>query len=505
LAGAGAFAAAGLWTQRARAAARHSPSIATGTVFEDLSGTGARQHSDPGLSGIMVSNGRDVVLTDRDGRFTLPVASGDSVFVIKPRDWSLPVSSGCVPFSHLHHSESESSPSINFFLRRTPEPPRFDALLFADVQPSNAAELGYFADLLRNNVGATGAAFALNHGDVMGDDLSLFPAYRDVIGETGIPWYHCPGNHDMNLDSPDAAGAFETWKREIGPTHFAFQYAGATFILLNNVDYAGHGRSFPGGRGYRGLIGGSQLSFVENVLRHVPRDELVVISMHIPLVSFAEPDSISDTTADRAALMRLVSGRPHTVSFAGHSHTTEHHYLGADEGFDGSRPHHHHVLTAASGSWWGGAPDARGIPVSDSRDGSPKGYHVLSVDGASYATRFVPFAPLGSPQMRVMVSEGMLVADVFDGGPQTRVAYAIEGSGLAPVEMVRTRVADPFIVESFARDAHLSKPWVKPAVSSHIWTSPLDRRLADGTHRIVVRAQLGSGAEHASAHTIDLA
>jgi len=453
----------------------------------------------------MVSNGRDVVLTDGEGRFSLSVETGDHVFVIKPRDWSLPKSSGCVPFSYLHNSEGGSSPAIDFPLRRTPEPAQFEALLFADVQPSNAAELGYFADLLRDTVQGTNAAFALNHGDVMGDNLSLFPAYRRVIGETGLPWYHCPGNHDMNLDSTGPDHAFETWKREIGPTHFAFQYAGATFILLNNVDYAGRGRSFPGGRGYRGLIGERQLSFIENVLKHVPRDDLVVVSMHIPLVNFAESDSISDTTADRAALMRLLSGRQHTVSFSGHSHTTEHHYLGAGDGFDGIQPHHHHVLTAVSGSWWSGAPDERGIPVSDSRDGSPKGYHVLSVDGASYTTRFVPFAPLASPQMRVLVSDGALVADVFDGGPATQVTYEVDGNGFAPVVMTRTRVTDPYIVETFARDRRLSKPWVTPAVSSHIWRAGIDGALGSGQHRITVRARLDSGEEHASALTIVVA
>jgi hypothetical protein len=290
------------------------------------------------------------------------------------------------------------------------------------------------------------------------------------------------------------------------------------------VDYAGHGKAFASGRGYRGLFGEGQLAFVENVLRRVPRDDLIVVSMHIPLVSFEDPDSISDTTADRSALMRLLSERPHTVSFAGHSHTTEHHYLGASEGFEGGRPHHHHVLTAASGAWWSGAKDDRGIPISDSRDGSPKGYHVLSVEGASYTTRFVPLSEASSEQMRIVLSSGRssaegvmhspvgasqlpslsLVADVFDGGPKTQVVYEIEGGGFGPVEMMRTRMADPFIVETFAREKHLSKPWVKPSVSSHIWTAPLDRALTQGSYRIVVRARVESGRVYESALVLDV-
>src|SRR5437762_13131564 len=54
----------------------------------------------------MVSNGRDVVLTDADGRWRLPVADGDSVFVIKPPYWTTPVGIGGVPlFSYLHRPQ----------------------------------------------------------------------------------------------------------------------------------------------------------------------------------------------------------------------------------------------------------------------------------------------------------------------------------------------------------------------------------------------------------------
>src|SRR5262245_58850045 len=62
--------------------------LAAGTVFEDRSGAGRRQRGDPGIAGVMVSNGRDVVPTDSEGRWRLPVAEGDSLFVVKPAHWS---------------------------------------------------------------------------------------------------------------------------------------------------------------------------------------------------------------------------------------------------------------------------------------------------------------------------------------------------------------------------------------------------------------------------------
>src|SRR5262245_54422393 len=53
--------------------------IATGTVFEDRSGAGSRRAGDPGIAGVMVSNGRDVTTTASDGRWRLPIMPGDSL------------------------------------------------------------------------------------------------------------------------------------------------------------------------------------------------------------------------------------------------------------------------------------------------------------------------------------------------------------------------------------------------------------------------------------------
>ena len=121
------------------------PTIASGVVFEDRSGAGRRRPSDPGIANVMVSNGRDVVLTDADGRWRLPLAEGDSVFVIKPPHWSISSRGGGLPqFSYLHHPRGTPSDlefrhagvaptgplpiSIDFALQRRPEAAQFEVL-----------------------------------------------------------------------------------------------------------------------------------------------------------------------------------------------------------------------------------------------------------------------------------------------------------------------------------------------------------------------------------------
>src|SRR5256885_1679087 len=94
------------------------PTIASGHVFHDRSGTGRRSAGDPGIRGVMVSNGRDVIVTDSEGRWRLPIADGDGVFVIKPSGWATPYGLGGVP--RAFHSEPASIASavgIDFPLR----------------------------------------------------------------------------------------------------------------------------------------------------------------------------------------------------------------------------------------------------------------------------------------------------------------------------------------------------------------------------------------------------
>ena len=496
---------------------------ATGFVFEDRSGTGRRQAGDPGLPGVAVSNGRDVVRTDQSGRYSLAVSDGDAVFVVKPSGYRAPLDANNLPrVSYVHRPGGTPAElglrypglaptgplpeSLDFPLRRVDEPATFDVLLFTDPQPASEAELAFVRDTAVTGVLGTSAAFGLTMGDIVSDDLSLYPRYNRLIGRVGIPWWHVGGNHDLNFEAPDADLSRETFKRVYGAPYYAFEHGQALFLMLDNVRYLGIGTASPGARGgrYEGHFGERQLTFVENMLRDWPRDRLVVVGMHIPLVTDTGSEDWSRNTIDRDALLALLAGRP-SLSLAGHTHTTEHHYLGQDG------THHHHVLTAVSGSWWSGPYDRRGIACADSRDGTPNGYHVLSIDGARYTTRFVAASEpdramritldsqynartpevaraytverlLGSPIPIEAVGSTDIVVNVFDGGPRTRVTLRL-GGGHAAVPMGKMRLPDPFVTQVYARNADTKKPWVSAIPSSHIWVARLPADLGPGAHR----------------------
>src|SRR4051794_16246480 len=75
----------------------------SGTVYENGSGSLRRQPSDPGIAGVLVSNGREVAKTDANGRYTLAAEDESVIFVIKPTDYALPVDEHLLPrFYYIH-------------------------------------------------------------------------------------------------------------------------------------------------------------------------------------------------------------------------------------------------------------------------------------------------------------------------------------------------------------------------------------------------------------------
>ncbi|MEM7077593.1 MAG: calcineurin-like phosphoesterase family protein [Pseudomonadota bacterium] len=515
---------------------------ATGVVYEDSNGNGTLDAGEPGIADVRVSDGNKIVETDADGRWRLDIGAQAVIFITKPAGYQVAVNAQQIPQFYYIHQPAGSPPqlrfpgveptgplpdSINFGLRRQEEPAVFEALLFADTQPQTEVELDYIRDKIITELLGTTAQFGMTLGDIMFDDLALFPRYLDIIAQLGIPWYNVPGNHELNMFAENDEDSLETFKRYFGPPYYSFEFGGAHFVVLDNIEYQGHGESDPGdvrgSGGYIANFGARQLAWLKRELAFVPKDKLVFLAMHSPLETYAGT-SKGSTTQDRKALFRLLSGRENLYAVAGHTHTTEHHYFDEDDGFRGPEPFHHHVLSTVSGSWWSGPFDENGLPTTWQRDGTPNGYHILEVDGVDAKVRFKAAGKPADFQMRIMydvhyhglrkdglrdfrhgelfdgrmgidhVPAAQVLVNLFDGGPKSRVFFRV-GSG-AEIEMQRVVRRDPMIMEMWARDGDEKKSWVEATPSSHIWSADLPDDLVAGVHTLSVRAVDEFGRTH---------
>ena len=394
---------------------------ARGRVFDDLNRNGVLDAGEPGIAGVRVSDGVKVAQSDVQGTYELKIGDEAVIFVTKPRGYAVPVDENQLPrFYYIH--QPNGSPSglrypgieptgplpeqINFPLYQRDEPNVFEAVLFADPQPQTEVELDFIRDDVVAELIGTSATFGVTLGDIMFDDMSLFPRYNAIVSQIGIPWYNVPGNHEINYLAEGNRYSRETFKRYFGPRYYSFEYGDVLFVMLDNIEYQGNGEGDPGDvrgtGGYIANIGEVQLGWLKRELEFVEEDRLIFVGMHAPLASYLSPDSTSINTADRKKLFKLLSGRPNLYSVAGHTHTTEHLYFGKEDGFRGPGEFHHHVLSTVSGSWWSGPFDERGVPTTDQRDGTPNGYHLLEVDGSDLKIRYQAVGRSASYQMRIL-------------------------------------------------------------------------------------------------------
>ena len=356
------------------------------------------------------------------------------------------------------------------------------------------------------------------------DDLSVIPRLNRLIAQLDIPWYNVPGNHELNFEAADDQHSLETFKRFFGPPYYAFEYADALVVVLDNIEYKGNGEADPGdvrgSGGYEASLSTRQLRWLQRELAHVDQDRLVVIATHAPLGS----ENGTYATKNRERLFKMLSGRPNLYSVAGHTHTTDHVYFGKEDGFSGPGTFHHHVLATVSGAWWSGPFDERGIAISNQRDGTPNGYHILEVDGTDMAVRFKGAGKPADYQMRIIfdvahhqlradglrdfasgqlldgsmsideVPAATILVNLFDGGPKSKVSYRIGDGPYQP--LVRVLRKDPYMLEQYNRHRDTKKSWVEATLSTHLFSGDLDDTLSVGTHTVTVRAEDEFGRVH---------
>jgi hypothetical protein len=474
-------------------------------VYHDLNHNQQREPNEPGIAGILVSNKTEVTRTNNQGYYSLNLQNEDIVFVIKPAGYTVPVDENNIPRFYYIHSPTGSPPSkykgldptgplpqkMDFPLYQQEISDSFEVVVFSDPQPRNKKEITYIRDDVISELIGTTSVCGIVLGDIMYDDLSLYGYYSQILGKAGIPFYHVPGNHDMNYDAANDEYSLETFKRHFGPPYYGFQYGKVHFIALDVVEYLGYNEK--GSPHYQGKIGEQQLSWLKSYLKFIPKNHLIVLNMHIPLYSFIG-EHVSIRIIDRERLFSQIKERSKLLSLAGHMHMIEHQFLGKEQEWMGVQPFHQIICGAVSGSWWNGPPDIRGIPVADQRDGAPNGYHIIKFTGNSYKERYVPARFGDRYQIRISAPSGeilksqldsiKIVVNVFDGNEKSQVEYQIDNR--SPVKMHRQKMIDPFVQNLHDNNQEYYLSWIKPRLSNHLWIASMPNDLKAGIHSITV-------------------
>jgi hypothetical protein len=496
---------------------------ARGTVFHDRNGNGVLDAGEPGIPGVAVSNERDVVRTDAQGRYSLPVSGETVIFVIKPAGWQVPIETPSYLPRHYYVHRPDGSPelrypgvtptgplpsAIDFPLTPQEENESFAILCLGDTQPRDQREIDYFAHHLLPELAEADTVMGVTLGDLVFDNLAIYDSLTNALGLLKRPWYHVIGNHDLNFDTPSHELSRETYVRVFGPSYYAFQYAKVHFIAINDIFW-----DVPNRR-YFGLIGEDQLAFIRNYLSGVPKDHLIVPMMHIPL----------NSVEDRAALFEILAEFPNTMSLSAHWHRQEHFFMGPDMDWHAGEPHHHVVHGTACGSWWTGGFDDLGIPTTTQSDGVPLGYSIIRFDGADYEMTWKVARRPADYQMNIHTPDAVsrgdagatpIFVNVFAGSERSKVEMRFGEAGEWS-SLEQTRMQDPYYLAKSERDwgllakiaevrgdaeiteevlrelsnefrPFLGRPQPRPAETGHIWSGTLPANPSPGYHFIYVR------------------
>ncbi len=524
---------------------------ARGTVYIDANGNDRRETTEVGISGVSVSNGCTVVVTDAEGNYQLPVHATQILFISKPAAYAFKVDANNIPrFFYKHYPQGTpailSGTSVDWawpVVEPTgPLPPTIDFGLLPLTNPSADFEAHGFADpqarfdvsqdmiredLINPLVGNPyGVDFGLTVGDVVFDNLEIYERHKVMMGLMGIPQWYLPGNHDINFNSPDAVFANETYKRHFGPTYYSFNHGNVHFVALNNVEYAGLDKLF-GDERYRGYITDNQLTWLEQDLAQVPVDKLIVIATHIPLVAEAgdgrsEPATAAGTE-NFARLLQILSPFNTIYGLAGHDTSNSWKVeVNHQHGWQG-RPWIAHTLAEVRGNGWTNGPaDTRGVRDAMMQDGNPNGFYLLKFQDTKLTPEFIPF-PFGADaaqRLRVTL-DPLLIADadgainrgqqragtrvvvnLFDGGVRDQVWLRLDqGERQAMTYTVRT---DPFVERLHAQYAGSDNEYGTPTRSSHVWEYALPDQLPPGLHLIEIETEDEFGQQQRGLMTFEI-
>ena len=496
------------------------PACNSGIVYLDRNGNGVRDRDEPGLPGIQVSDGERIVSTDARGAYDLPVVAGRTVFVIKPAGYALPrradglpdfwrnLPDAALPRLEYGGMRSATVACRDFALRPpTPRPASrrdLEVLVFGDPQPKSLVDVGYYKRDIVDPIGSTidgnvrnAPDLGISLGDIVSDDLSLYPAINRVTASLGVPWMHVSGNHDVDADARSDADSLLTFRSTYGSDSFAWEETNASFIVLDDVI------AMPGAKPvYIGGLREDQFAFLRTYLQGLPKDRLLVIGVHIPFFNTAAvgaPETFR--SKDRQRLFALLKDFPHVLLLSAHTHNQRQFFHDANDGWHGAQPLHEYNVGAACGAFWSGAKDAAGIPDATMSDGTPNGYATLTVkSGGDYALAWhVARMPdedriaLHAPKVlrRGAYPAWGVYANVFMGSQRSRVEYRIDDGVWR--SMTRVLAPDPSLIAENMRDDEADtlrgydrSPEAAP--STHLWRGALATDLAVGEHLVEVRA-----------------
>lgn len=324
------------------------------------------------MPGVVVSDGYSCAVTDGNGVWQLTANEFSyQVYVSIPADCRVTVKDGYPDFwKKIENGVSR----YDFTLEKMSAPEdEFDLVCVADPQCQTASNVSRFTsetavDLRAYAAGAEVPKYGVLLGDIGWNTANtdytnaVFPLMKVALKEenVGMPMFFVIGNHDnkvIEVSTDDYTVAHDiaaqrNFEYAFGPVNYSFNRGEAHIVVMDNIIFPNHDDYYLGFRD-------DQVEWLRQDLESVSKDKMLILCVHIPI------RANEGNNVDKVVELIEQFAEVHVMS--GHTHYAE------NNEYDG---HYEHVHGAACGAWWRTVINA---------DGTPNGYSVYRVDGASFS------------------------------------------------------------------------------------------------------------------------
>jgi len=439
------------------------PAAATSVDLTNITLKGNVNAAGRGISGVAVTDGTNVTLTDKRGDYTLVSNhTADFVYISVPSGYQFPHEGGIVKFYKAVPKDSPtfkadfqleklevSDKKHNFIVWADPQ-----VISKKDADQMKAETVPDVVSLLKTYPAGT-LFHGIGCGDLVWDHFELIKDYKQAVDTTGIPFYNLPGNHDMDLDARTDDLSTRTFKDSFGPTYYSYNRGDIHYVSLDNVFFLGVAKK------YIGYLTETQLAWLEQDLKAVKPGSTVVVALHIPTTTGnsrrnkLKEDELGGVLSNRERLYKILEGyQVHIMS--GHTHMNEKWE---------DRNMMEHVHGTVCGAWWTG-------PVCS--DGCPNGYGVYEVDGPEIKWYYKSTGKPKAHQLRIYPKGSFkdqpneIAANVWNWDPKWKIEYFEDG--VSKGIMQQRTAMDPIAYSLYDGPMVPKKhKWVEPTLTDHLF------------------------------------
>lgn len=460
----------------------YSQTTVSGKIFVDTNNNQKWDVGEVPLSGVLVSNGRDVVPSNKEGIYKIKSIKGNCIFIVKPAQYLSPLKENRPQFFVANTDVKKKS--YDFPLVKHNESEDSNIVLLGDPQVDVIDDVHHVNKLVTEELAGKKIDFIVPLGDLTFDNHNMFQPLSSSLGLIGAPVFNVMGNHDQNylantLNERDVD--FETF---FGPSYYAFEYGQSLCLVLNNI-YPTEDKN------YIGKIDEDQYLFLSQLLKTMKtKHDSVYVFMHIP----------AEEMEDTQRFLELFKDYNDVLIATGHTHTQY------QKSFprEGLKEIREVVAGAVCGSWWQGPHDSDNIPFSYMYDGTPKGYWFLQTKNTKLTYKVS--GKSADFQMEITVPErnewdkslndlndSYVYANVFAAQNDTDVQISFDGEywqKMQKYEGIAPKLKQLYKLQELGRfSGQNSNAMPNPkTISTHLWRLEIPENLPKKTYLVQIKA-----------------